>query len=213
MIFAVSIQKLLLFKMSSYSRATSSRRQNRRCPVTGEAICRCDTRDYMIRPKDTLRKIFTDHVVYTRFVIVDILEDLVNTTADLDRLMQNQEDIGNFLLPYIGSTNAEFVTSLFKEHIRLAGEAVKALKTSDRGKLMRVTDAMIANIDQISDLLRSFNPTKLADVDQMMRIHVQQVLETALAQSQHDSEGVVKIFDAGINHMLRIADTIVNALM
>lgn len=47
------------------------------CPITKRAICYC---------KETLRKLFTDHILYTKIVITNIIENLGNTNDDINRL-------------------------------------------------------------------------------------------------------------------------------
>ena len=73
---------------------------------------------------DAMRKLWEDHITYTRNVIISfelnepaagvVLPDL-NTVVD--RLMQNQVDIGNAIKPYYGEEAGNQLTKLLHEHI------------------------------------------------------------------------------------------------
>lgn len=183
-----------------------------RCPITGESVCRCDAQRAGVSPKETLRKIFEDHIIHTKFVTLDILFNLPFLEADLVRLMENQEEIGNFLAPVVGRENADLATSLLKEHIRLAGEAVKSVKNRDQRKLTQAKALLLANADQISDLLYTINPQKLGTIREMFRTHIYQLLEQTAALASGQPQRAVRGFDASLNHMLMMADALTAAL-
>src|SRR5688500_11457038 len=42
-----------------------------------------------------MHKLWEDHIVWTRNVILNIMDDLPGTDQAVNRLLQNQEDIGN----------------------------------------------------------------------------------------------------------------------
>ena len=45
--------------------------------------------------KTTMRKLWEDHVTWTRNVIFNIMDDLPGTDQAVKRLLRNQDDIGN----------------------------------------------------------------------------------------------------------------------
>ena len=49
-----------------------------------------------------MHKLWTDHVVWTRNVILNIMDGLPGTDQAVNRLLQNQEDIGNAIKPVYG---------------------------------------------------------------------------------------------------------------
>jgi hypothetical protein len=159
-----------------------------------------------------LRKVFTDHAVYTKFVITDILENLPNKPADLARLLKNQDDISQVFMPYIGAERALRLAQLFKTHIERAGNCLIALKNGNASELISAKSLLFENSDQIGSFLSALNPTKLGDMSALFRQHNQYVLDIATAQVSKEYDNVVKLYDAYYEHMMMLADRIHMAL-
>src|SRR6266480_4404954 len=53
--------------------------------------------------KQDMRKLWTDHVVWTRDYIIAAVGDQPDATAAAGRLMKNQEDIGNAVAKFYGA--------------------------------------------------------------------------------------------------------------
>src|SRR5437764_13562 len=61
-----------------------------------------------------MRKLWEDHITWTRLFIVSAAGGLGDTQATTDRLMQNQVDIGNAIKPYYGDEAGNKLTTLLK---------------------------------------------------------------------------------------------------
>ena len=53
--------------------------------------------------KQDMRKLWTDHVVWTRDYVVAALADAPAASASAARLLRNQEEIGNAVAAYYGA--------------------------------------------------------------------------------------------------------------
>src|SRR5688572_10228821 len=84
---------------------------------------------------DAMRKLWEDHITWTRVFIISAVADLADKAAATDRLLQNQTDIGNAIKPYYGDAAGDKLTALLKEHITTAAEVVGAAKANDKAKL------------------------------------------------------------------------------
>ena len=61
---------------------------------------------------DAMRKLWEDHVTWTRLAIVSFAHDLPDLPATQDRLLRNQADIGNAIKPYYGRAAGNQLTAL-----------------------------------------------------------------------------------------------------
>src|ERR1041385_7372930 len=78
--------------------------------------------------QDAMRKLWEDHITWTRVFIISAAADLPDKAAATERLLQNQVDIGNAIKPYYGEAAGNQLTTLLKEHITTAAEIVAAAK-------------------------------------------------------------------------------------
>src|SRR5262245_22161286 len=82
--------------------------------------------------KQDMRKLWTDHVVWTRDYIIAATEKQPDAQAALNRLMKNQDDIGNAVAKFYGDAAGRQLSALLKDHIAIAGDIVKAAMANDK---------------------------------------------------------------------------------
>src|SRR4030095_16160567 len=82
--------------------------------------------------RQDMRKLWTDHVIWTRDYIVAAVGDQPDAQAAAGRLLKNQEDIGNALATSYGQHAGEKLTALLKEHIAIAVDIITFAKAGDR---------------------------------------------------------------------------------
>src|SRR5262245_19444623 len=72
--------------------------------------------------QNSMRKLWEDHIVWTRQFIVSAVGDAPDKAAATERLLQNQVDIGNAVKGFYGDAAGEKLTALLKDHIVTAAE-------------------------------------------------------------------------------------------
>lgn len=80
--------------------------------------------------QNRMRELWSEHIVYTRSLIVSASAGLPDTAEVVQRLLRNQDEIGEAIKPYYGEENGAKLTSLLRNHIQLAGKALAAAKGS-----------------------------------------------------------------------------------
>ena len=120
---------------------------------------------------DAIRKLWEDHITWTRVFIISAAGDLPDKATATDRLLQNQVDIGNAIKPYYGDAAGNKMTSLLKEHITTAAEVVAAAKANNSGKLADANKRWYANAEQIADFLSSANPKNWPQTEMRSMMH------------------------------------------
>jgi hypothetical protein len=93
---------------------------------------------------DAMRKLWEDHIVWTRQFIVSAAteaENLPDTGPTVDRLLANQTDIGNAIKPFYGEAAGDALTALLREHILIAADIIAAAKAGDGDAVKTVSAA------------------------------------------------------------------------
>src|SRR2546426_1012512 len=80
---------------------------------------------------DALRRLWADHVIWTRQYIVGALAGAPDAKVAAGRLLRNQEDIGNAIVPLYGEEAGAKLTALLKDHILIAVDAIDAAIADD----------------------------------------------------------------------------------
>jgi hypothetical protein len=165
--------------------------------------------------RNEMRKLWEDHITWTRNVIISFevnLPDPAATLPDLgaalDRLLRNQADIGNAIKPFYGAAAGDQLTALLREHILIAGEILTAAKTGDADGLANAQARWYANAHDIAVFLSTANPDNwpLAEMDQMLKGHLDATTAEVLARLNSDWTGDVAAYDDVHIQALGMAD-------
>src|SRR5215208_4684638 len=108
--------------------------------------------------QDAMRKLWEDHITWTRVFIISAVAGLPDKDAATQRLLQNQVDIGNAIKPFYGNAADDQLTALLKDHIVIAADVVTAAKANDKPKLDDANKRWSDNADQIAAFLSKANP-------------------------------------------------------
>lgn len=165
--------------------------------------------------RSDMRKLWEDHVSWTRLYIISALEDLADKHATTNRLLQNQTDIGNAIKPLYGETAGNALTALLKDHILIAAELIDAVKTGDTVLSQSAGTRWDANADAIAEFLSGANPKNwaLADMKTMMREHLSATTAEVVARLKKDWEGDVRAYDEVHRQILHMADMLSSGII
>jgi hypothetical protein len=82
--------------------------------------------------RQDMRKLWEDHITWTRLAIISLTTDSPDTEATVGRLLQNQSDIGNAIKPFYGKAAGTKLTALLREHILIAADLIAAARSGDQ---------------------------------------------------------------------------------
>lgn len=164
---------------------------------------------------DQMRKLWEDHITWTRLVIVSILNGLPDTSPTVNRLLQNQADIGNAIKPFYGETAGNQLTSLLHDHITIAAEILSAAKAGNPAALNDASARWYSNANDIATFLNSANPKNwpLDMIESMMKQHLDLTLNEAVAYLQGDYNGSVNAYEQVHLEILSMADTLSSGII
>lgn len=160
--------------------------------------------------QQAVRKLWEEHVTWTRVYIIAALADLPEADIAAQRLLQNQTDIGNAIKPFYGDRAGQQLTALLEDHILITADLLAAAKAGDTAKLEDASQRWYANADEIAAFLSSANPDywPLGEMQTMMKDHLDLTLEEATARLNGDWAGDVAAYDKVHNEILHMADMI-----
>ena len=158
---------------------------------------------------DGMRKLWSDHVIWTRDYIIEAVSGNPAAPATLARLMRNQEDIGNAIAPYYGTVAGTKLTDLLKQHISIAGELVAAAKAGDNAKVTNADLRWHQNAADIAGFLSGANPNWPREtLLTMLNRHLALTTQEATAQIQNRFGDSTALFDQIFDQAIDMADAL-----
>jgi hypothetical protein len=170
---------------------------------------------HQVKFHDGMRKLWEDHITWTRLAIVSFAGGLPDLQATEARLLANQTDIGNAIKPYYGRAAGNRLTALLKQHILGAVDLLVAAKSGDKSAITKASTAWYANGNQIGDFLHSANPRSWSRsaMRSMMKIHLDETLKEAQDRLTGKFAADVRDYDAVHRHILEMADMLSSGIM
>jgi hypothetical protein len=159
-----------------------------------------------------MRMLWEDHIVWTRNVILNVLDDLPGTNEAVARLLQNQVDIGNAIKPYYGNAAGDQLTSLLQSHITGAAAILTALNNNQDPTA--AIEQWYLNADSIATFLSSANPNwTFEEMQTMLHEHLDLTTAEALARLNGDYAADVAAYDAVHSAMMDMADMLAEGIV
>jgi hypothetical protein len=164
---------------------------------------------------DSMRKLWEDHVTWTRLAIVEFADGSAGFPQTADRLLRNQDDIGDAVKPFYGEAAGERLSALLHDHIIIAVDVLQAAKSGDSIALADANARWYANANDIADFLAAANPRfwPQAVMRADMRTHLDQTLAEAADELGGDYAGSVAEYDAVHSHILAMADMLSSGII
>ena len=155
-----------------------------------------------------MRKLWEDHITWTRLYIISAAANLPDKDATAQRLLQNQADIGKAVAGFYGDAAGDKLTGLLKDHILGAAALIDAAKSGDKAKTDAAAAKWYANADDIAAFLSGANPQNwpLVDMKAGMKMHLDLTLAEATHRLQGNYPADIQDYDKIHNHILGMAD-------
>jgi hypothetical protein len=162
-----------------------------------------------------MRKLWEDHITWTRLAIISLESGSPDTQATVARLLQNQTDIGDAVKPFYGTAAGDELTRQLRSHILIAADVIAAAKSGDNAKLADAQARWLKNADDIAALLHSVNPHywRLPVITAEMHMHLQLTTEEAVSRLHGDWAADVAAYDKVHEHILHMSDLLSEGLI
>lgn len=181
-------------------------KRERKCHSKG--ISECDLRV-------AFRKLWSEHAIYTKFFIISVLAGIPDADLLATRLLKNQDDIGDFLKPYIGENKGNQLAQALKSHILAAANVIVAVRDGNQAAIDAAIITLFINSNQVATFISSLDPCKLpfnvikAHFDQ----HNQFVIDMTIARKNGNFAEDIRLFDLYYAQILHFADLLFDGLI
>nr|WP_246565604.1 glycosyltransferase [Paenibacillus faecis] len=176
-----------------------------------EAICLSPK---MVQLKGDMQKVWIDHTIWTRSYIVSAMSNRADQKDVLDRLLRNQQDIGNVIKPYYGEAAGNKLADLLREHILIAGKIVAAAKAGNQADMAKLEKDWHRNADDIAKFLSNANPNwQFKTLQDMLYTHLQLINEVVINCLKGDWKADIAATDKNEIHVIHLADILTEGIV
>ncbi|MEK3916791.1 LysM peptidoglycan-binding domain-containing protein [Paenibacillus sp. FSL H7-0331] len=160
------------------------------------------------------RTLWEQHVAWTRMLIISIAESLPDEALVTERLLRNPPDMANVFKHYYGEEIAKRFSALFREHLVLAAQLVKAAKAGNSRAAAEAEKNWYANADEIAAFLNSINPNwPKADLRNMLHEHLRMTKDQAVFRLSKKYKSDIATYDQIEKQALEMADAFTNGIV
>ncbi len=164
--------------------------------------------------RNAMRQLWEEHIVYTRNFIISALAGLEDTDKIAERLLRNQDDIGNAIKPIYGEEAGKKLSALLRDHILIAADIVKAAKTGDNDGVTKGEKRWTENADDIAVFLSGANPQwPVQTLKNMLYVHLALTTTEVVSRLKKDWASDIEAYDKGHVHMLMFADVLTDGIV
>lgn len=162
-----------------------------------------------------MRKLWADHMQWTYATVDAFFHNQAGLKASLDRLLQNQKDIGAAVASVYGKEAGDKLTALLTEHIKQAVPVLQAAKAGDKAALNKALADWYQNADAIAVFLSAANPEYWPEsaTKPMMKRHIETTTAYAVDLLKGDYAQAITDYDAAYDHMMMLADTLTGGIV
>lgn len=163
---------------------------------------------------NTFRKLWEQHVMWTRSFIISTAADLGDLELVTQRLLRNPSDMAAVLRPFYGDNIADTFQKLFTEHLTIAGDLVNAAKAGDTAKAAELEKKWYANADDIAAFMEKINPYWSSRQWQtFLYDHLKMTKDEAVFRLSGRYAEDIKIYDSIEAEALQMADYMTRGIL
>jgi hypothetical protein len=161
-----------------------------------------------------MRKLWEDHITWTRNYIISAIADLPDLDTAAKRLLKNQDDIGDAAGSFYGTEAGSKLAALLRDHIMIATEVVKAAKAGNNDQVQTAQQKWSANAKDIATFLSGANPNwSRRELEDMLQKHLDFTTTEAVSRLKQDWAADIKAYDDNHVHMLMFSDLLTNGII
>ena len=177
------------------------------CDEVDSTNSECCLSPTAIKLRDCFRLLWSQHVYWTRIVIMGIVYDLPDLPQSTNRLLRNAPDFGKLFCRFYGEKVGNEFCRLIKEHLVIAAELVKAAKAGNSKAATVLEKKWYKNADEIVCFLNHINSCWSVECARAMWYkHLCLTKEEAIALLTKNYSDSIKVFNKIEKEAMMMAD-------
>ena len=161
-----------------------------------------------------LRRLWEQHVLWTRSFIISTAASLGDLDAVTQRLLRNPVDFANLLRPLYGEEVADYFENILKQHLLIGADLVNAAKKGEEKAVKEARVKWYENADDIANFLAGINPNWSEEQwRSLFYSHLKMTEEEAVLRLQGNYAEDVAIYDMIEDEALRMADYMLEGII
>ncbi|WAG63519.1 acetylglutamate kinase [Clostridium estertheticum] len=164
--------------------------------------------------RNVMRSLWEQHVAWTRMTLISIIKDLPDVDFVTNRLLRNPIDFERVLEVFYGYEIASQFSDLFKSHLVIAAQLVKAAKAGDSKGSADAEKRWYANADEIAVFLSRINPYwSQENWKAMLYEHLRMTKSEAVNILTNNYEESITEYDEIEKQALKMADVMAEGIV
>ncbi|MHB1314303.1 MAG: acetylglutamate kinase [Christensenellales bacterium] len=157
---------------------------------------------------NALRKLWAEHVFWTRAFLVSTATDQKDRAFVTKRLLRNPIDFATVLKPVFGAQKTQKFQNLLTEHLVIAAQFVGAAKAGDTKGAEEYKKKWYQNADEIAAYMHEMNPNwDMKDWQTMLYDHLKLTGDEAAQILSGQYAASINQFDVILQQAMEMADS------
>lgn len=175
---------------------------------------RNNCRDVQIPLINSMRLVWSQHVYWTRMLLISIAERLKDLDAVTVRLLQNPNDIAGFFSYFYPANITESISQLLTEHLQIGAELITALRDGEKEKAADLDRKWYINADKMASAFSKINPYyHYHDLKEMLYRHLDLTKNEVAMRLSANYPADIAAFDFVEREALDMADYFISGIM
>jgi len=154
-----------------------------------------------------MRLKWSQHVYWTRMLLISIAQRLDDLDAVTARLMQNPGDIAGIFARYYSPEIAKAIAGLLTEHLQIGSQLITSLRDGNNAQTEMLNSQWYINADKMANAFSSINPYwNEQDMREMLYRHLELTTQEVAMRLAGNFPADIKAFDAVEEEAMAMAD-------
>ena len=161
-----------------------------------------------------MRTAWSQHVYWTRMLIISIVERLKDQDAVTNRLLKNPWDIANIFANYYTVDVAKAIAQLLTEHLQIGAALITALRDGRTVEAQNLQQQWYIQADKMAEAFGSINPYfNTEELKKMLRSHLDLTTQEVAMRIAGNYAADIEAFNKVEEQALNMADYFSSGIM